>query len=356
MLTPIPTRLSFVHGIRALRSSHSLTRRFTRRRKAVCETLLGERVASNRNGRESHSVKRKVKSDREQNLMKVVLFCGGLGLRLRDYADHIPKPMVPIGYRPILWHVMKYFAHFGHKEFILCLGYRGDLIKRYFLDYDECLSNDFVFSKGGKSLELANSDIHDWKITFADTGVRSNIGQRLLAVRQYVADEEIFLANYTDGLTNLDLARYLAYARQQDKIATFLSVKPNLSYHLAQTDDDGIVTSIKEFMQSGIRINAGLFALKGDIFRYMRRGEELVIEPFRRLIEDRQLAAYEYDGFFAAMDTFKDKQQLDDLYEGGQPPWEVWRSKDGGSENAAPKEIDSLVSKPSRVPLSDRLA
>ena len=168
--------------------------------------------------------------------MKIVLFCGGLGLRMRDYADQIPKPMVPIGYRPILWHVMKYFAHFGHKDFILCLGYRSDLIKQYFLNYNECLSNDFVLSKGGKNLELANSDIHDWRITFVDTGLRSNIGQRLLAVQQYVANEGVFLANYTDGLTDLDLSSYLDYARQRDKIATFLSVKPSLSYHVTMTD------------------------------------------------------------------------------------------------------------------------
>jgi glucose-1-phosphate cytidylyltransferase len=278
--------------------------------------------------------------------MKVVLFCGGLGLRLRDYADHIPKPMVPIGYRPILWHVMKFFAHHGHKEFILCLGYRGDLIKQYFLNYNECLSNDFVFSKGGKKLELANSDIHDWKITFADTGLRSNIGQRLLAVEKYLADEEVFLANYTDGLTDLDLPSYIDFARQCNRVATFLSVRPNLSYHIAQTTDDGIVTSIKELTQSGIRINAGFFVLKQEIFRYMRPGEELVIEPFRRLIQKRQLAAYEYDGFFAAMDTFKDKQQLDDLYEGGQPPWEVWRqAMDRQPEGAFPAR---------RLPLSDR--
>jgi glucose-1-phosphate cytidylyltransferase len=279
--------------------------------------------------------------------MKVVLFCGGLGLRLRDYADHIPKPMVPIGYRPILWHVMKYFAHHGHKEFILCLGYRGDLIKQYFLDYNECLSNDFVFSKGGKSLELANSDIHDWKITFADTGLRSNVGQRLLAVEKYLANEELFLANYTDGLTDLDLPSYLDFARQRNRIASFLSVRPNLSYHIAQTGEDGLVTSIKELTQAGIRINAGFFVLKQEIFRYMRPGEELVIEPFRRLIQKRQLAAFEYNGFFAAMDTFKDKQQLDDLYESGQPPWEVWRDAAGEVEPAAPLR---------RLPLSDRRA
>jgi glucose-1-phosphate cytidylyltransferase len=277
--------------------------------------------------------------------MKVVLFCGGLGLRLRDYADHIPKPMVPIGYRPILWHVMKYFAHYGHKEFILCLGYRGDLIKQYFLNYNECLSNDFVFSKGGKIVELANSDIHDWKITFADTGLHSNVGQRLLAVEKYLANEELFLANYSDGLTDLDFSSYLDFARQRNRIATFLSVRPNLSYHVAQTGDDGLVTSIKELTQSGMRINAGFFVLKQEIFRYMRPGEELVIEPFRRLIQKRQLAAFEYNGFFAAMDTFKDKQQLDDLYESGQPPWEIWRE--------ATDQPGTMVP-PRRLPINDR--
>src|SRR5215472_70509 len=207
--------------------------------------------------------------------MKVVLFCGGLGLRMRDHAEHVPKPMVAIGYRPILWHVMKYFAYFGHCDFILCLGYRGDLIKQYFLDYDECLSNDFVLSKGGKSLELANCDIDDWSITFADTGLRSNIGQRLAAVEKYVADEEVFLANYSDGLTDLDLPSYLEYARRLDRIATFLSVKPNLSYHIAQTGADGVVTGISELRRSSIRINGGFFVLKRDIFKYLGPGEEL---------------------------------------------------------------------------------
>jgi glucose-1-phosphate cytidylyltransferase len=268
--------------------------------------------------------------------MKVVLFCGGLGLRMRDYADNIPKPMVPIGYRPILWHVMKYFAHFGHKEFILCLGYRGDLIKHYFLNYDECVSNDFVLSNGGKTIELANSDINDWRITFVNTGLRSNIGQRLMAVEKHVLDEDVFLASYTDGLTDLDFVSYLNYARERDKIATFLSVKPNLSYHIVKTGPGGLVNGIQEFKQSGIRINAGLFVLKGNIFKYMQPGDELVIQPFRRLIQEKQLIAFEYDGFFAAMDTFKDKQHLDTLHEGGQPPWEVWKDMDGGAEKGIP--------------------
>ena len=258
--------------------------------------------------------------------MKVVLFCGGLGLRLRDYSDQVPKPMVAIGYRPILWHVMKYFAHFGHRDFILCLGYRGDLIKQYFLNYSECTSNDFVLSDGGKTLNLFNNDIEDWRITFADTGLHSNIGERLLAVEKYLRDEDVFLANYSDGLTDLDFGSYLEYAQKQDKVATFVSVKPNLSYHITKIDDNGLVTGIDELASSGIRINAGYFFLKKEIFSYFRPGEELVMEPFQRLIREKQLSAYEHNGFFSAMDTFKDKQVLDNLYERGNPPWEVWRN------------------------------
>ena len=275
-------------------------------------------------------------------------------LRMRDHAEHVPKPMVAIGYRPILWHVMKYFAYFGHCDFILCLGYRGDLIKQYFLDYDECLSNDFVLSKGGKSLELANCDIDDWSITFADTGLRSNIGQRLAAVEKYVADEEVFFANYSDGLTDLDLPSYLEYARRLDRIATFLSVKPNLSYHIAQTGADGVVTGISELRRSSIRINGGFFVLKREIFKYLRTGEELVVEPFRRLIHEKQLAAYEYDGFFTAMDTFKDKRQLDALYDEGAAPWMVWSSGNGRSEKPAFGPKNAMASKLRRVPLGDR--
>jgi glucose-1-phosphate cytidylyltransferase len=273
--------------------------------------------------------------------MKVVLFCGGLGLRLRDYSEQLPKPMVSIGYRPILWHVMKYYAQFGHRDFILCLGYRGDLIKKYFLEYSECLSNDFVFSRGGKQLDLASSDIDDWNITFAETGLHSNIGQRLRAVERYLDGDETFLANYADGLTDLNLDVYLDYARKLNKVATFVSVKPNLSFHVASTDANGLVTDIKEITRSGIRVNAGFFVLKRDIFNHMSPGDELVVEPFQRLMQQRELAAYEYNGFFAAMDTFKDKQKLDSLYEAGDAPWEVWQQSEGRTR------------KPSRILASD---
>jgi glucose-1-phosphate cytidylyltransferase len=257
--------------------------------------------------------------------MKVVLFCGGLGMRLRDYAENIPKPMVPIGYRPILWHVMKYYAHFGHRDFILCLGHRGDLIKEYFLNYEECVSNDFVLSQGGRRRELLNSDILDWRITFVETGLNSNIGERLKAVEHHLAGEELFLANYSDGLTDLPLPEQIADLRRRDKIASFICVKPNLSYHFVATQN-GVVTAFRDLATSGLRVNGGFFVFKSAIFEYIRSGEELVLEPFQRLVEANQLVAYDYDGFWLPMDTAKDKKRLDDLYEAGSPPWQVWKN------------------------------
>lgn len=259
--------------------------------------------------------------------MKVVLFCGGLGLRLRDYAENIPKPMVTIGYRPIVWHVMKYYAHFGHKDFILCLGHRADSIKNYFVHYDEYISNDFTLTGDGKSLTLINRDIHDWKITFADTGISSNIGQRLKAVEKHLEGEDMFLANYSDGLTDLPLNEHIEHFRRHGKVASFLCIRPNLSFHLVTLNGEDLVSGIEDINRTNFRINGGYFIFRKDIFKYMREGEELVHEPFRRLVDQKQLLAYRYDGFWACMDTFKDKQQLDDLYAKGHAPWEVWKSR-----------------------------
>lgn len=261
--------------------------------------------------------------------MKVVLFCGGLGLRLKEYAENIPKPLATIGYRPILWHVMKYYAHYGHKDFILCLGHRADSIKDYFVKYDEYVSNDFVLSAGGKNIDLINRDIHDWKITFADTGIMSNIGQRLKAVEKYLEGEEMFLANYSDGLTDLPLPQQISHFRKNDKIASFLCVRPNLSYTFVSMNGADLVADIQEMEKSNIRINGGYFIFKKEIFNYIQEGEELVREPFRRLVNEKQLLAYQHDGFWACMDTFKDKQHLDDLYAKGKAPWQVWLNGNG---------------------------
>ena len=263
--------------------------------------------------------------------MKVVLFCGGLGMRIREVGENVPKPMVTIGYRPILWHVMKYYAHYGHRDFVLCLGYGADVIKNYFLNYSECLSNDFVLSEGGKKVELMKSDIHDWKITFVETGITSNIGQRLKAVERYVRNEPEFLANYSDGLTDLLLPVQVNHFRQSNAIASFVSVKPNLSYHLVSVADGGRVTDIRDIRSAPIRINGGFFIFRSEIFDYLRDGEELVREPFQRLIQARRLCAYEHHGFWMSMDTFKDRQQLEEIYAAGGAPWEVWNSGETGA-------------------------
>jgi glucose-1-phosphate cytidylyltransferase len=256
--------------------------------------------------------------------MKVVLFCGGLGTRLRDTAGEIPKPMVKIGYRPILWHVMKYYAHFGHKDFILCLGYKADVIKEFFLKYEEWISNDFTLSKGGKQLDLENNDIADWHITFVDTGLHANIGQRLVAVRRHVANEDTFLASYSDGLTDLDLPTMIDAFQASGKVASFLAVPPSQSFHLVSMDAEDHVTALRPVGKSGLLINGGFFAFRQEIFDYIEPGEELVLAPFARLIEQRRLLAYRYDRFWC-MDTFKEQQELTDLCNAGAAPWEVWK-------------------------------
>ena len=256
--------------------------------------------------------------------MKIVLFCGGLGMRMREYSETIPKAMVPIGYRPILWHIMKYYAHCGHRDFILCLGYKADVIKNYFLQYDECLSNDFVLSGGKTNLKLLSKDIHDWRITFVDTGLTANLGQRLKAVQKHVKGEKMFLANYTDGLCDVPLPTVIDHLRRSRKIASFVSVRPTASFHIIKAAADGLVTGVEHIARSGVRMNAGFFVFRKEIFDYMEEGEELVEKPFGRLIARRQLMHFPHDGFYACMDTFKEKQVLDDILAGGRAPWAVW--------------------------------
>jgi glucose-1-phosphate cytidylyltransferase len=259
--------------------------------------------------------------------MKVALFCGGVGARLKEYSDTIPKPMVPIGHRPMIWHLMKYYAHYGHREFILCLGYRGEAIRRYFLEYNEWESNDFTLSEGGKKFHLYSEDIRDWSITFAETGLQANLGQRLCAVRKYLEDEPLFLANYADGLTDLPLPTYLEHACRQDRVATFVCVRPNQSFHIVSLTPEGRVTDLREAPDSDVWINGGFFVFKRAIFDYIKDGEDLVVEPFQRLIAEDQLSAYRYHGFWAAMDTVKDKLRFDGLAASDDTPWEIWRKR-----------------------------
>jgi glucose-1-phosphate cytidylyltransferase len=252
-----------------------------------------------------------------------------MGLRLRDEAHNTPKPLARIGSRPILWHLMKYYAHYGHKDFILCLGYRSEAFKDYFLNYAETYSNDFVLSRGGRQVELCSRDIDDWTIRFVDTGLHSNIGTRLKAVEEHLAGEEVFLANYSDGLSDLPLDEYLERFQRHGRIASFVSVRNNAVSHLVESDPDGTVTAIRSLSDSDIRINGGFFAFRHQIFDYIEPGDELVVEPFERLMKERQLVAHRHDGFWQCMDTFKDKQALEEMAAQDVMPWQVWRQRVG---------------------------
>lgn len=270
--------------------------------------------------------------------MKVVLFCGGLGMRMRplspdkpgmwaNVSDDVPKPMVHIGaQRPLMWHVMKYYAHYGHKEFILCLGYKAEVVKDFFLHYNEYLNNDFILEDGGRTLHLKANDMGDWKIHFVDTGLYANVGERLSAVRSFLGDDEMFYANYSDGLSDLPLDTYTEKFLKTDKVAGFVCVRPPQTCHVVSSDQDGTVRRIEHIRQGGVRINGGYFVLRREIFDYMNEGEELVSEPFSRLIEAEKLFGYNYDGFWTCIDTFKEKQELDEMWARGNTPWQVWRT------------------------------
>ena len=257
--------------------------------------------------------------------MKVVIFCGGLGTRLREHSDTIPKPLVNVGFRPILWHLMRYYAQYGHTEFILCLGYRGDLVRDYFLRYDEAMTNDFTLRGKDRNVELHSRDLDDWKITFVDTGLHSNIGQRLMRVRKYVEKEEIFLANYADGLSDLPLDRQIGQFQSRNVVASLAAVRSSQSFHAVHSGNDGLVTHLGAMPDQPIWVNGGFFVMRPSIFDYMREGEELVEEPFRRLIGDNKLATFRWDGFWQCMDTFKDKISLDRMEARGDCPWMIWK-------------------------------
>ena len=253
--------------------------------------------------------------------MKVVLFCGGLGTRIREYPEPIPKPMIPIGHEPVLWHVMQYYSQYGHRDFILCMGYKADVIKRFFLNYQPHIYADCVVSKNGSHIEPLGTPQAEWRVSLIDTGIWRNIGERLWAVRDQVKDEEIFLANYSDGLSDVDLSQMATEFKASGKAACFLAVHPPVTFHLADIDGRGRVCSLKSSDESDIWINGGFFIFRPKIFDYMRNGEELVQEPFRRLIADDQLMAYKYTGFWRAMDTLRDRQVLEEMLERGRAPW-----------------------------------
>ena len=259
--------------------------------------------------------------------MKVVLFCGGLGMRMRADNQSLPKPMMPIGSRPVLWHVMRYYAHFGHTEFILCLGHGAQAVKDYFLDYRETASNDFVLTKGGDHVEMLGTDISDWTITFIDTGIDTAIGERLRRVRPYLEDDSVFLANYGDVLTDAPMNDLIDDFVDTDAVAQFLAVKPQDSFHVVDMAEDGKVTGLTAVADMAMCINGGYFVLRQGIFDYLDEGDDLVMDGCVRAARDGKMLAARYDGFWAPMDTLKERSHLEELYRHGISPWALWRDR-----------------------------
>ena len=253
--------------------------------------------------------------------MKVVLFCGGLGTRIREYSENIPKPMVPVAQLPILWHVMNYYSQYGHRDFVLCLGYKSNVIKDYFLNAKQWTYSDCRISDFGKQIDVLGESPPDWRIELIDTGIWRNIGERLVAVKHLVKDEEIFFANYSDGLTDAPLHDIVERFKRSGKIGCFVAVHPPFNYHLAEFDGGDVVARFRSSQDAELWINGGYFIFRNQIFDYIKEGEELVLEPFNRLIKDGQLMAYKHEGFWRAMDTLRDRQVLEEMAERGETPW-----------------------------------
>jgi glucose-1-phosphate cytidylyltransferase len=267
--------------------------------------------------------------------MKVVLFCGGYGLRMREASDKVPKPLIPVGQEPILLHMMKYYAHYGHTEFILCLGYQAEVIRSFFEDGRSDVIDDLVIARDGWAPDELRAQARNWDITFVDTGLENNIGGRLKAVQHLIGKDEIFLANYSDTLTDAPLPLMIAGMREQGAVASFIAVKPTYTFHVVSFERGNRVSNIEAAADSDIRMNGGFFVLHSDIFDYIQPGDELVEQPFRRLIAEERLLGYRYDGFWAPMDTLKDRQNLNALFESGERPWAVWEKKPSAAEPPA---------------------
>ena len=268
--------------------------------------------------------------------MKVVLFCGGYGMRMRDGVTSAPKPMAMIGDRPLLWNVMSYYAYFGHTDFILCLGYGAQHVKDFFLHYEETTSNNFVLRHGGREIELLSNDIADWTVTFVQTGLETPIGERLRRVREFVKEEEIFLANYADVLTDAPLPEIIDRFAAGDAVASLLAVPPQSAFHVVNVDADDKVSDIHSLHTLPIRENGGYFVMRQEIFDYLHEGEDLVGDVLTRLAKHGQVLAYPYDGFWKPADTVKERSQLETMYHQGVRPWALWDTERVNRESRWP--------------------
>lgn len=265
--------------------------------------------------------------------MKVVLFCGGYGMRMRTGAPgDVPKPMQMVGPRPLIWHVMRYYAHFGHTEFVLCLGYGAHHIKDFFLHYEETDSNDFML-RGGK-VHLASTDISEWSISFVQTGVESPIGERLRRVREYLDGEEMFLANYADVLTDAPLDEMVDRFAASDAGASMMVVPPQSSFHCVELAEGGRVGGIIPVSSMPLWENGGYFVLRPEVFDHIPHNGDLVADGCVQLAKRGRLLAYPYRGFWRPTDTVKERVALDESYSHGERPWALWERPPAAARTA----------------------
>jgi glucose-1-phosphate cytidylyltransferase len=258
--------------------------------------------------------------------MKVVILCGGKGTRMREETEYRPKPMVEVGGKPVLWHIMKRYAHFGHDQFVLCLGYRGNYIKEYFLNY-EAMNSDCTIVLGarhGISYHGAHGE-SNFQVTLADTGEETMTGGRIKRIAKYV-DDETFLLTYGDGLCDVDINKVLEFHRAHGKLMTVTSVRPSSRFGILEIAGDGHVESFFEKPQLDGWISAGYFVCNRKVFDYIENDDSITFErgPMERLAREGQLVAYKHDGFFFAMDTYREYQYLNEIWSEGKAPWKTW--------------------------------
>ena len=259
--------------------------------------------------------------------MKVVILAGGMGTRLREETEFRPKPMVEIGGIPILWHIMKIYSHYGFKEFILCLGYKGESIRRYFLDY-HLMNCDITLSLGserGVQLHHFHEEM-DWKVTLADTGAKSQTGFRIKQIEKYLGDDKDFMLTYGDGVADVDIHKLIDFHRQHGRVATVTGVHPASRWGELLVDGDEVQQfREKPQLNEGV-INGGFFVLDRRVFDYIDDNPDMPFErePMGKLAEDRQLMVYRHDGFWYAMDTLRDTTLLNEMWKSPAPPWKVW--------------------------------
>lgn len=259
--------------------------------------------------------------------MKVVILCGGMGTRLREETEFRPKPMVTIGGRPILWHIMKLYAHHGFTEFVLCLGYRGSMIKEHFLNY-EAMNNDFTIELGAKNrIEYHGThDEGDFKVTLVDTGLDTQTGARVKHIEPHI-DGDTFMVTYGDGVSDVDIGKLVEFHRSHGRLATVTTVRPTSRFGILEVDERGVATRFAEKPTLDGWVSTGFFVFHRNVFEHLSADPSCILErgPMEQLVDAGQLMTYRHRGFFCAMDTYREFQLLNELWDGGQAPWKVWR-------------------------------